>query len=66
MAKNAMFNRYAQNAKNANEKKMFNAKQARRNLDGDIKGDKEVERMIKLNDTFKGFNPAEAFKPKGG
>lgn len=65
MAKTAMANRYAQNAKRANERKIFNAKQARRNLDLGVEGtDKNIERMIDLNKKFKGFKPT--FVPKGG
>ena len=64
MAKTAMANRYAQHAKRANERKIFNAKQARRNLDKGIKGtDKNIDRMLDLNDKFKGFKPT--FIPKG-
>lgn len=65
MAKTAMANRYAQNAKRASERKIFNGKQARRNLELGINGsDKNVERMIDLNKKFKGFKPN--FIPKGG
>lgn len=65
MAKTAMANRYAQHAKRASERKIFNANQARRNLEKGITGtDKNLERMIDLNNKFKGFKPN--FKPKGG
>lgn len=65
MAKSAMANRYAQHAKRANERKIFNAKQARRNLELGLKGtDKNVERLVNLNNKFKGFKPT--FIPKGG
>ncbi|MBT2599083.1 MULTISPECIES: hypothetical protein [unclassified Oceanobacillus] len=65
MAKTAMANRYAQHAKRANARKIFNADQARRNLEIGIKGtDKNVERMIALNKKFQGFKPK--FRPKGG
>jgi len=65
MAKTAMANRYAQHAKRANERKIFNAKQARRNLEIGINGsDKNIERIIDLNSKFKGFKPT--FIPKGG
>ncbi|NRG43291.1 hypothetical protein HRF87_00765 [Bacillus sp. CRN 9] len=65
MAKTAMANRYAQHAKRASERKIFNAKQARRNLEKGINGtDKNIEKMIDLNSKFKGFKPN--FKPKGG
>jgi len=58
MAKGAMFNRYAQNAKRANEKKMFNAKQARKNLDNGIENnDQDIKRMINMNKALKGFQP---------
>lgn len=65
MAKTAMANRYAQHAKRASARKIFNADQARRNLEIGIKGtDKNVERMIALNKKFQGFKPK--FRPKGG
>lgn len=65
MAKTAMANRYAQHAKGAKENKIFNAKQARRNLVLGVNGtDKNIERMVDLNDKFKGFKPT--FIPKGG
>lgn len=65
MAKTAMAHRYAQHAKRASERKIFNAKQARRNLEKGINGtDKNIEKMIDLNSKFKGFKPN--FKPKGG
>jgi len=66
MAKQAMAFRYAQNAKNANERKIFNAKQARFNLDNEglSKNDADIQRNIELNKAFKGFKPE--FIPKGG
>jgi hypothetical protein len=64
IAKQAMANRYAQNAKHARENKIFNAARARRKLEAGTKTDPEIERMVKLNETFKGFKPD--FRPKGG
>lgn len=65
MAKAAMANRYAMNAKRASERKIFNAKQARKNLEKGIRNnDKDIEKMIAFNEKFKGFKPD--FIPKGG
>ena len=65
MAKTAMANRYAQHAKRASEKKIFNAEQARRNFELGIKGtDKNIERTTAINKKVKGFKPK--FTPKGG
>jgi len=68
MAKNAMAIRYAVHATKANERRIFNAKQARRNL---VKGfnkvsDKNIERMLELNEKFKGFVPQFIPNRKGG
>lgn len=65
MANEAMANRTAQHVKRTSANKIFNAKQARRNLERGIEGtDKDIERMIDLNNKFKGFKPN--FIPKGG
>jgi hypothetical protein len=67
MAKNAMAIRYAVHAKKANERRIFNAKQARRNLERGIgKTDKNIERFLKLNEMFKGFKAKFIPKKKGG
>lgn len=60
--------RYAVHAKRASERRIFNAKQARRNLEkgfNDV-SDKNIERMLELNKKFEGFQPEFIPKRKGG
>ncbi|WP_083390601.1 hypothetical protein [Cytobacillus oceanisediminis] len=67
MAKQAMFNRYAQNSKRAKENKMFDAKTARKRIlngSGNWKESREprinVERYRAAQEAMKGY------KMKGG
>jgi hypothetical protein len=69
MARSAMFNRYAMNAKRASERKMFDAEKARKRLNEDNPNwknsrDMDMKRLLKLNEAFKGFTPQ--FRKKGG
>nr|WP_309098773.1 hypothetical protein [Fredinandcohnia onubensis] len=69
MARSAMFNRYAMNAKRASERKMFDAEKARKRLNEDKANwknsrDMDMKRLLKLNEAFKGFTPQ--FRKKGG
>nr|WP_309101683.1 hypothetical protein [Fredinandcohnia onubensis] len=69
MARSAMFNRYAMNAKRASERKMFDAEKARKRLNEDNANwknsrDMDMKRLLKLNEAFKGFTPQ--FRKKGG
>ncbi|WP_226639330.1 hypothetical protein [Priestia flexa] len=64
MAKAAMFNRYATNAKKANEKKMFDAKQARKRLEENDSRWKESrepslnqKRYKRMKQALEGFVP---------
>lgn len=71
LARNAMFHRYALNAKNPSEKKMFDANKARKRLESGSKRWKDSrDTEIKLNqykrlkEALKGFKPV--FHKKGG
>ena len=67
IAKQAMANRYAQNAKRAREKAIFNAQKARRAVEKGYKGNVaniEMERMTRMTEALKGFKPE--FRPKKG
>ncbi|MFL0365383.1 hypothetical protein ACH0BF_20455 [Pseudobacillus sp. 179-B 2D1 NHS] len=64
MAKQAMFNRYAQNAKKATEKKMFDAETARKRIMSDSDDWKEsreprinLERYRKAQEAMKNYIP---------
>ncbi|MED4461865.1 hypothetical protein [Metabacillus fastidiosus] len=64
MAKQAMFNRYAQNAKKATEKKMFDAETARKRILNDSADWKEsrepridLERYRKAQEAMKNYRP---------
>lgn len=67
MAKQAMFNRYAQNAKRAKEKKMFDAQAARRRIMNGLDNWKE-SREPKINvDRYRAAQKAmKAYTMKGG
>lgn len=65
MADNAMAMRYANNAKRAKKKSIFDAEKARRKLETGQDYDlKEMKRMSRLNKSLKGFTPQ--FRKKGG
>ena len=69
MAKSAMAYAYANNGgKKAKEKKIFDAEKQRKLLDESYrtKVQKKKERLLKMNEVFKGFNPMQNFIPKGG
>lgn len=72
MAKNAMFHRYALNAKSPSEKKMFDANKARKRLESgskrwkDSRDTKLKHKQYKnLKEALKGFKPQFHAK-KGG
>ncbi|MFT4415325.1 hypothetical protein ACLM5H_15800 [Fredinandcohnia humi] len=65
MAKSAMFNRYAMNAKRASEKKMFDADKARKRLDNESKNWKDSRdvtlqqiRYKRMKKALEGFTPS--------
>ncbi|MBY0157269.1 hypothetical protein H0178_15870 [Cytobacillus firmus] len=67
MAKQAMFNRYAQNAKRANEKKMFDAKTARKRVMNGA-GNWKESREARINvERYRAAQKAmKAYRMKGG
>lgn len=71
MAKGAMMNRYANNAKSVKEKKMFDADKARKRLNSDSKEWKDsrdsvmdLTRYKKAREALNDYKPT--FKSKGG
>lgn len=67
MAKSAMANAYAQNAKRPKEKSIYNAEKARQMLERGFNGDVvniEKDRMKRMKKALTGFVPT--FTPKGG
>lgn len=68
MAKEAMAHAYASNAKRPKERRIFDADKARKNLEngGLVNNDDDIQEMLELNKLFKGFNPRETFRKKGG
>jgi hypothetical protein len=67
MAKSAMANAYAQNAKRPKEKSIYNAEKARQMLERGFNGDVvniEKQRISRMKNALKGFIPR--FSPKGG
>lgn len=65
---NSMAIGYAINAgKKAKQKKIFDAEKARKRLEnGFLNSETEIKKMVSLNQSVKGFDPAKYFKPKGG
>ncbi|MGG3624400.1 hypothetical protein ABES25_12675 [Bacillus gobiensis] len=73
LAKAAMFNRYAQNAKQASEKKMFDADRAHKRIEKDMKNWKEarepvvsLEKFRKAKESLKEYSKKLSSSQKGG
>jgi hypothetical protein len=60
----ALMTAKASNEKRMNAKKLFNADKERRKIDKPEMVEAEKQRMVNLNEAFKGFTPQ--FRKKGG